>query len=229
MKFVISAAITLGLSGCVSTELQTKSDDYGIAHEMIQTDQGEFRVYEHRTSRKFLVTPTLEKSAEIGAVQGITFGGADTTAVLPMEVAVVSYMAKYPKVFAGCRIADKYEVQIPVWEYILDCDGQTSTVAVSESGTGGGMKSGAAIPQRAATIGRSDTSTGGLTCEGTYSPYANRDRDGDGIECEWGDRTPPVRSTTPTRSYRSSKTCYTGPRGGRYRYTSGGKKTYSGC
>ncbi|MDA8707928.1 hypothetical protein N9M10_00995 [Hellea sp.] len=32
---------------------------------------------------------------------------------------------------------------------------------------------------------------GGITCDGRWSRYANRDRDGDGIECEWGENTAP--------------------------------------
>ena len=41
--------------------------------------------------------------------------------------------------------------------------------------------------------------SGGLTCEGYWSPHANRDRDGDGIECEWDDRG----ATSTSGSYSS--------------------------
>lgn len=61
------------------------------------------------------------------------------------------------------------------------------------------------------------------------------DKDGDGNACEWGKtirssaakyKPAPVRASAPRRS--SSRTCYTGPRGGRYYYSASGNKVY-GC
>ncbi|NPD17603.1 excalibur calcium-binding domain-containing protein [Xinfangfangia sp. D13-10-4-6] len=61
------------------------------------------------------------------------------------------------------------------------------------------------------------------------------DGDGDGNACEWGKelktsakryKPAPVRASAPRRS--SSRTCYTGPRGGRYYYSASGNKVY-GC
>lgn len=60
------------------------------------------------------------------------------------------------------------------------------------------------------------------------------DGDGDGNACEWGKalkssvakyKPKPVRYTAPRRS---SPTCHTGPRGGRYYYSASGRKVY-GC
>ncbi|OWJ77138.1 excalibur calcium-binding domain-containing protein [Haematobacter genomosp. 1] len=60
------------------------------------------------------------------------------------------------------------------------------------------------------------------------------DGDGDGNACEWGKalkssvakyKPKPVRYTAPRRS---SPTCHTGPRGGRYYYSASGGKVY-GC
>lgn len=45
----------------------------------------------------------------------------------------------------------------------------------------------------------SASSAGGITCAGYWSPYANRDRDGDGIECEPDDRS--SYSARPSSSY----------------------------
>jgi hypothetical protein len=61
------------------------------------------------------------------------------------------------------------------------------------------------------------------------------DGDGDGNACEWGKtlkssakkfKPAPVRYAAPKRT--SSRTCYTGPRGGRYYYSASGRKVY-GC
>ena len=61
------------------------------------------------------------------------------------------------------------------------------------------------------------------------------DGDGDGNACDWGKtlksstrkyKPAPVKAVTPRRS--SSRTCYTGPRGGRYYYSASGNKVY-GC
>jgi hypothetical protein len=60
------------------------------------------------------------------------------------------------------------------------------------------------------------------------------DGDGDGNACEWGKalkasaakyKPKPVRYAAPRRS---SPTCHTGPRGGRYYYSASGRKVY-GC
>lgn len=63
------------------------------------------------------------------------------------------------------------------------------------------------------------------------------DRDGDGLACEWGTRvqsisrkaTAPVRKATVRTRPSYSRTCYTGPRGGRYTITASGRKNYNGC
>lgn len=69
---------------------------------------------------------------------------------------------------------------------------------------------------------------------GPHRDPHNLDRDGDGNACEWGNalkssvakyKPKPVRYTTPRRS---SPTCHTGPRGGRYYYSASGRKVY-GC
>lgn len=76
-----------------------------------------------------------------------------------------------------------------------------------------------------------------LASGGPLSDPNNLDGDGDGLACEWGTqisriaryRAPvatPVRSS-PVRS--SGSRCYTGPRGGRYTLTAGGRKNYGGC
>lgn len=41
---------------------------------------------------------------------------------------------------------------------------------------------------------------GGITCDGRWSAYANRDRDGDGIECEWGENSVRTKKYTPRSS-----------------------------
>jgi hypothetical protein len=66
------------------------------------------------------------------------------------------------------------------------------------------------------------------------------DRDGDGFACDWGVQIQQIaRNVLKTRaeqrtqkkapSYRqsSSRTCHTGPRGGRYYYASSGRKVYN--
>lgn len=68
--------------------------------------------------------------------------------------------------------------------------------------------------------------TGGITCDGRYSPHANRDRDGDGIECEREDYLGAQASGVSTSA---GKQCFIGPRGGTYTITASGRKNYSGC
>jgi hypothetical protein len=65
----------------------------------------------------------------------------------------------------------------------------------------------------------------------------NLDRDGDGYACEWGTklkqtartyRPKPRKVKTPSYRPSYSRTCHVGPRGGRYYYSSSGRKVY-GC
>lgn len=71
-----------------------------------------------------------------------------------------------------------------------------------------------------------------LDAGGPVNDPHNLDGDGDGLACEWGTRirsiarkarAPVVRRPVYTR------TCYTGPRGGRYTITASGRKNYGGC
>lgn len=73
-----------------------------------------------------------------------------------------------------------------------------------------------------------------LASGGPLKDPNNFDADGDGLACEWGAQISRVAKTyavkaTPTRRYSSSRTCYTGPRGGTYTITSSGRKNYGGC
>lgn len=220
MRHLIAMAVTLTvLTGCVSKELRVKSNDYGIAHELIVTEYGDFNVYEHRSGKKFLVSSTIADAASQGAVKGLTFGGADTSqSEGAAQQAAEKYMTRHARAFGDCRIRNGYLVQSPVYEFILDCPNSAVTPK-SLAGIAGGGSDRVNEPSIDNT-----RSSGGITCDGVYSPYANRDRDGDGIECEWDEDT---RSAAPARS--SSPNCFTGPRGGTYTITSSGKKNYGGC
>ncbi|WP_416589394.1 MULTISPECIES: excalibur calcium-binding domain-containing protein [unclassified Phaeobacter] len=59
------------------------------------------------------------------------------------------------------------------------------------------------------------------------------DGDGDGFACEWGREVKRAyrkfHHTPKVRAYRSAPRCYTGPRGGRYTISAGGRKNYGGC
>lgn len=81
-----------------------------------------------------------------------------------------------------------------------------------------------------------------LASGGPTSDPHNLDGDGDGLACEWGTQVRRIASYTPPPAPRAvatpvvstprstgGRTCYTGPRGGTYTITSGGKRNYSGC
>lgn len=78
-----------------------------------------------------------------------------------------------------------------------------------------------------------------LSNGGPHRDPNNLDGDGDGNACEWGKslkasakkyKPKPARLSAPVYKPRANygRTCYTGPRGGRYYYSSSGRKVY-GC
>ncbi|WP_085787248.1 excalibur calcium-binding domain-containing protein [Ketogulonicigenium robustum] len=79
-----------------------------------------------------------------------------------------------------------------------------------------------------------------LRSGGPVSDPHGLDRDGDGFACEWGRSVSQWANAGRTRVARemaaisrprvtASRTCYTGPRGGRYTITSSGNRNYGGC
>lgn len=76
-----------------------------------------------------------------------------------------------------------------------------------------------------------------LASGGPLSDPNNLDGDGDGLACEWGTQVSQIARyrapvATPVRSSvvrPSASRCYTGPRGGRYTLTAGGRKNYGAC
>ncbi|MEO0484638.1 MAG: excalibur calcium-binding domain-containing protein [Pseudomonadota bacterium] len=55
------------------------------------------------------------------------------------------------------------------------------------------------------------------------------DADGDGFACEWGTQILRIAGRSAAQPARTSRTCYTGPRGGTYTITASGRKDYGGC
>lgn len=118
---IFRLAPILMISACVSNEMQIKSDEYGITHEVIATRFGQFNVYEHPSGRSLMVTPILGDVIGQAVVNGLTLGAADTTqSEGAMQEAADAYLKKH-EVFKGCFISNGYLIQKPAYEFILEC------------------------------------------------------------------------------------------------------------
>jgi hypothetical protein len=117
---LISTAVSL--TACASNEAIKKSDEYGVTSELIETQYGAFKVYEHPSGKRLAVSTTLGGSLAAGAAKGITLGAGN---ILPSEggyqEAAEAYLKKHQKVFQGCKIKNGYLLQEPVFEFVLDC------------------------------------------------------------------------------------------------------------
>lgn len=120
----LAPLLFLVLAGCASAEVMKKSEEYGIAFELIQTDYGEFRVYEHPTKKSLAVSSTLGAAFGQGIAKGLTFGAGN---ILPSEgayrQAAEAYLAKH-RALASCKITDGYLLQEPIFEFIFECSNQ---------------------------------------------------------------------------------------------------------
>lgn len=108
------------LAGC-SQEVMSKSEEYGIAFEVIETSYGTFRVYEHPSGERAAVASTLGEAIGQGIVSGLTLGAADVT---PSEGAAQEalevYLARH-KSLSNCYVTNGYLLQRPLYEFTLRC------------------------------------------------------------------------------------------------------------
>ncbi|MCC2612642.1 hypothetical protein [Neorhizobium petrolearium] len=120
MRNILLVAVIF-LAGCASKELIAKSAEYGSAHEIVKTQYGEFRVYEHPTGKRLAVSSTLAGAMGQGIAKGLTFGAGN---VLPSEgayqEAAEQYLAKH-KALSSCKITNGYLLQEPIFEFTIRC------------------------------------------------------------------------------------------------------------
>lgn len=121
MKFIILASIVV-LAGCASRpggiqdamSYETKN----IAQVKMSDDT--YRVFEHPSRKKLMVTPSLGKAAAVGFVQGATFGLADAmTPEQKLEAAARKHLDETGR--KDCKIASGYELVKGQYEFNLDC------------------------------------------------------------------------------------------------------------
>lgn len=120
-SITIFAAALLALSGCASKELLSKSAEYGTAFEMVKTQYGEFRVYEHPNGKRLAVSSTMGGAIGQGITKGLTFGAGN---ILPSEgayqEAAEAYLRNH-KALKSCKVTNGYLLQEPIFEFTIGC------------------------------------------------------------------------------------------------------------
>jgi len=114
---------SLLLSGC-GAGMQYAMDNYSgvkvVDYEVI--DEDIYRVFDKPAENRLMITPSVARAAGAGALQGLTFGGADAMDTLgpkpKFEKAALAFLASTGRT---CRIVDGYLIVKPQWEFKYDC------------------------------------------------------------------------------------------------------------
>jgi hypothetical protein len=117
------AGVSICVAGC-GAGVQYAIDEYSgikpVEFEVLDEDM--YRVFDKPAQNKLMITPSLARAMGAGALQGLTFGGADAMDTLgpkpKFEKAATGYLASTGRT---CRIVDGYLVVRPQWEFKYDC------------------------------------------------------------------------------------------------------------
>jgi len=79
-----------------------------------------YRVFEHRTDNRVMITPSLGAAGGAGFARGLTFGAINGVAPKPLfEAAVRNYLDKTSR--QHCAITDGYILADPQYEFKFEC------------------------------------------------------------------------------------------------------------
>lgn len=117
-KFLWCAALLLALTGCS----QTMQEQFTYIDKVttIQTPEGEFRIREHPSRDRLMVTPGWGKITSAGLTQGATFGAVRTLPTQAQyEAAARQHMVSTGR--ANCRMTSSNPLMAPHYQVLFDC------------------------------------------------------------------------------------------------------------
>jgi hypothetical protein len=112
-------AVALALSGCASVSYIL--DNYqGVQPVAVPMPDDRYRVFEHKTENKLMVTTSIQKAGADGFGRGLTFGIVNPQAPKPLfQAGAERYLAETAR--KHCRVTDGYELVQTQYEFKFAC------------------------------------------------------------------------------------------------------------
>lgn len=145
MKFAF-AILCAGamLTGCTSTDGVGRAMSYPATSTAVTYGGETYNVFEHKTDKTLMTTPTLGKSVAIGAAQTATLGTQNTATLSPQDKnagAAQQYLNQTGR--AACRVGGGKLILAPQYEFTYSCPTATAVkpaggAVIGGPATGGG-------------------------------------------------------------------------------------------
>jgi hypothetical protein len=118
-KAIYLGIISLGLSGCSSISYIV--DNYGGVQPVgVPMPDDRYRVFEHRTENRLMVTTSIGRAATDGQVRGLTLGIVNVQAPKPLfQSSAERYLLDTGR--KHCKITDGYELVLTQYEFKFAC------------------------------------------------------------------------------------------------------------
>lgn len=114
-------AASAALAACVAGPAidYIKAEYTGVPVKLHTVAEEEYRIFDKPEANKLMITPSLARSAGIGAAYGATYGAADqSTFTKPWSDAAESYLASTGRT---CKILSTELLMRPQYEVKYDC------------------------------------------------------------------------------------------------------------
>jgi hypothetical protein len=118
-KFAILVAAS-SMAGCATSGSMSRVNSYAMPVHHVKMDDDAYRVYDHKTDKSLMVSPSLGKVMSIGAAEGATLGLADT--MTPEKLLEAAAQKRLDETGRGnCKITKGYMLQKPLYEFWYEC------------------------------------------------------------------------------------------------------------
>ena len=112
------------LAGCNSTSGVGRAMSYPATSTAVFFGGETYNVFEHKTDKSLMTTPSLGKSMAIGAAQTATLGAQSTATMSPQDKnagAAQQYLNQTGR--ANCRVGGGKVILPPQYEFSYQCGG----------------------------------------------------------------------------------------------------------
>lgn len=121
-RFATVCIVLAGLTGCVSSSTMSRVMSYPPTSTTVQMADDAYRVFEHKTDKTLMTTPSIGKSVGMGVAKGATLGLASVSAMSPEqkhEAAAHQYLNQTGR--SNCKITKGYLLAEPQYEFTYEC------------------------------------------------------------------------------------------------------------
>lgn len=121
MKAALAILSVAVLAGCATTESGSRLRTYKMTVQHVKMADDTYRVYDHKSDKSLLVSPSMGKIMTMGVAQGATLGLADTmTPEQKLEAAGNQHLSNTGR--GNCKIVRGYLLQKPLYEFWFECN-----------------------------------------------------------------------------------------------------------